>query len=267
MLLNCSLLNKTSDSAVTLAHICPRPLPNVQGTWLGWKWKKRVKQKDSTSPSIRVTSVSTPQNVIISRSPTDMKDFQLIFFFSFKRQHPSKNKSKNTGHRFQGSLLPTNQGACDKKSAGAASASCPSQRWHYSSCLSPLCPAGPQCPRAAPFQTLCCVRLSQICRRWRRVPSYPIKLAITSEKPEWSKWLSLTQLARGNRDCQQVAQNSSVIFISCCLKMWKRPSRPASGVWQTRLLLGHIWTDSCKPECARERLPRQPSKVSINSLA
>ncbi|KAI4564232.1 hypothetical protein MJT46_010030 [Ovis ammon polii x Ovis aries] len=36
----------------------------------------------------------------------------------FKKRHPSKNKSKNTGHRFQGSLLPTNQGPATRRVQG-----------------------------------------------------------------------------------------------------------------------------------------------------
>lgn len=81
---------------------------------------------------------------------------------------------------------------------------CPSHRsshGHYSSNLSTnrsssmrpwgsetpvACPERPKHPRAAPFQTLCYVRLSQIFQRWRWPPSsYSVKLPIKSEKSNW----------------------------------------------------------------------------------
>lgn len=62
--------------------------------------------------------------------------------------------------------------------------------------------------------------------------------------------MSLTQLALGKQWLPAGgSEQLFVIFISCCLKMWKRPSLPASGVWQTRLRLEHIWTDSCVWVC------------------
>lgn len=214
-MLNCSLLNKTPDSAVTLAHCVLDHYQMCKVHDWGGNERKELKKKDSTSPSIRVTSVSPPHpaNVIISRSLIDMKIISVNFLFQFlKNDIPQRIKVKTlaTSSLTQSQRqwppprprfpAPHQPGAWDKKSAGVASASCPGHRWHCSSCLSIPCPAGPQCPRAAPFQTLCWVRLSQVCRRWRRAPSsYPIKLAITSEKPNWSKWLSLTQLALGKQ--------------------------------------------------------------------
>lgn len=96
--------------------------------------------------------------------------------------------------------------------------------------------------------------------------SYSLKLPITWEKSNWTSWMSVIQLALGKRWLP--AGDSEQLFVICmsyCLKMGKRPSLPASGVWHSRLLLDHIWTDSYI-WVYWESLLRQSSKVSKNSL-
>lgn len=63
----------------------------------GGNERKEFKKKDSTSPSIRVTSVSPPHpaNVIISRSLIDMKIISVNFLFQFlKNDIPQRIKVK-----------------------------------------------------------------------------------------------------------------------------------------------------------------------------